>query len=86
MMTPIPSLERSFIAISSVPFLSSCYLRLWGFNYNFHTQNEEEESAEQPLPMYHVLEGPTPIESEPDTQEVCVVFIHIKLLASLSQT
>ena len=46
--------------------------------FNFNTQKEEEESAAQPQPpMYHVLEGPTPVESASDKQEVCVVFIHI---------
>ena len=31
-----------------------------------HIQKKEEPAA---LPMYHVLEGPTPVETTPDTQE-----------------
>ena len=44
-----------------------------GYVYKcFHTQKEEPETEPQPqptLPVYHVLEGPTPVESAPDTQK-----------------
>ena len=31
-----------------------------------HIQKKEEPTV---MPMYHVLEGPTPVETTPDTQE-----------------
>ena len=39
-----------------------------------HTQKKEQSSS---MPMYHVLEGPTPVESAPETQEqeVCTLYM-----------
>ena len=38
-----------------------------------HTQKKEQPLS---MPMYHVLEGPTPVESTPETQEqeVCTLY------------
>ena len=45
-----------------------------------HIQKKEEPAA---LPMYHVLEGPTPVETTPDTQESEVGhFTHTMSLAT----
>ena len=41
-----------------------------------HTQKKEQSPSEHII-MYHVLEGPTPVESSPETQEqeVCTQYM-----------
>ena len=84
MMSSIATFSRKVFYFILPLVLSSAFFEVvvtsgYGYIINFHTQKKEEVSATQPQPpMYHVLLGPTPVESEPDTQEVaiCGVYLH----------
>ena len=48
-----------------------------------HTQKKDKPLS---MPMYHVLEGPTPVESAPETQEQEVCTLYIDSYSTCTQT